>query len=631
MTRHTKLFSSELSNLTIGTESSGLTSEEHIMMNQEGGFFGLFDDKMGKLALDACRDGSYEVVMYLVKNKKIKDYSVTDDKGYTILHHLVKNYYFIEPYDPNIHNVINIILKNPKVKSFINIQDKVNKNTPLHEAVLTNNHYLCNLLIKAGADPKIENNDKKHVGTDTESSVSVKTVAISCENTDNDKEDEDDIYIKNAMKSIQDDNGSILSMNYNQIPDNQQLNTSEFADALVKKYTGSQVFEQPKQDLRKSVPMSSEPLLTNASQLSATSTNNINSILPPMPTRVSNPSNPSIPSIPSIPSMPITPIVPSVPVNPPVLNPPQVNSNNMDVFMKSTNGIKGGNNSPNTTEFMNEMLKNIKSYQKGGVVTGTRKLISRYVSESQSSASQSHSENMLSSMSENTLNTLNSQSGGYAKKKKSTKKSSKNKKMKRFEQLSELSRMIENQAEETHKRVIERIKEILGVDEVTARAYKAWLYSKVKGEKPELNNYDRAIEMEKMTVREVLEQASSSQIEEIKSHIVQKDKERKERPPKESLSSEEPTAKKEKKETKEKKSKKTETKEKKPKAKKTTKKVSRTKSSKKKGSRKMKRMTASSTDSSEMNSSSSVNSEIFSSDEEMANFSFNDSSASQAY
>ena len=124
-----------------------------------------------------------------------------------------------------------------------------------------------------------------------------------------------------------------------------------------------------------------------------------------------------------------------------------------------------------------------------------------------------------------------------------------------MEQLSELSRMIENQAEQTHKRVVERIKELLNVDEITARAYKAWLYSKVKAEKPELNNYDRAVEMEKMTTREILKTAEKAKIDEIIGHITQKTKERE---AKMSESENKPTeAKKEKKDTKERKEKKT--------------------------------------------------------------------------
>lgn len=91
---------------------------------------------------------------------------------------------------------------------------------------------------------------------------------------------------------------------------------------------------------------------------------------------------------------------------------------------------------------------------------------------------------------------------------------------------SELNRMIENQATEIHRRVVDKIKEILGVDEVTARGYKAVLYTMVKEQKPELSNYDRAIEMEKMTTESVLKSLDKKKIKEIEAHIKEKDKER---------------------------------------------------------------------------------------------------------
>jgi hypothetical protein len=96
---------------------------------------------------------------------------------------------------------------------------------------------------------------------------------------------------------------------------------------------------------------------------------------------------------------------------------------------------------------------------------------------------------------------------------------------------SKFMRMIGNQCDETHKRVISRIIELLGVDDITARAYKAVLYNKVKIDKRELNNYDRAVEMEKITTEEVLKRLNKSKVEEIIEYITNKDKERAYQPP----------------------------------------------------------------------------------------------------
>lgn len=64
-------------------------------------------------------------------------------------------------------------------------------------------------------------------------------------------------------------------------------------------------------------------------------------------------------------------------------------------------------------------------------------------------------------------------------------------------QLRKISRAIENKASEAHKNAVEKIKEILGVSESEARAYKAFIYENIKKDQPELSNYDRAMELEK--------------------------------------------------------------------------------------------------------------------------------------
>jgi hypothetical protein len=97
----------------------------------------------------------------------------------------------------------------------------------------------------------------------------------------------------------------------------------------------------------------------------------------------------------------------------------------------------------------------------------------------------------------------------------------------------ELSRLVNNQASEIHDRTVKRIMELLGADMVTAKAFKALLYKKTQKEKPELNNYDRAVEMEKLATLEELEKIKKDQksaVEEIKQHISEKEKQRAETP-----------------------------------------------------------------------------------------------------
>lgn len=66
------------------------------------------------------------------------------------------------------------------------------------------------------------------------------------------------------------------------------------------------------------------------------------------------------------------------------------------------------------------------------------------------------------------------------------------------ERLAEIARSINNKASEAHDNAILRIKSILKLEDDEARAVKAMLYDKIKKEKNELTNLDKAIELEKI-------------------------------------------------------------------------------------------------------------------------------------
>lgn len=67
--------------------------------------------------------------------------------------------------------------------------------------------------------------------------------------------------------------------------------------------------------------------------------------------------------------------------------------------------------------------------------------------------------------------------------------------------LTELARTFENKSTEAHKRAVDRIKELLGVDENEARAYKALIWEDINASQKDgdkkLSNYDRSMELEK--------------------------------------------------------------------------------------------------------------------------------------
>jgi hypothetical protein len=88
---------------------------------------------------------------------------------------------------------------------------------------------------------------------------------------------------------------------------------------------------------------------------------------------------------------------------------------------------------------------------------------------------------------------------------------------------TELSRLIKRQSDEIHERTIKKIMDLLKVDEKTARNYKAALYKRVKDEHPELNNLDRAVEMEKLATKSELTKVDIKKVtKEIEEHIAKK-------------------------------------------------------------------------------------------------------------
>lgn len=77
-----------------------------------------------------------------------------------------------------------------------------------------------------------------------------------------------------------------------------------------------------------------------------------------------------------------------------------------------------------------------------------------------------------------------------------------------------------NHVDELHQETIKQIKEVMNVDEIKARCYKAYLYKEVKNEHPELNGYDRATEMLKQVKKEVLKSVDIETLcAEIEKHL----------------------------------------------------------------------------------------------------------------
>jgi len=98
-------------------------------------------------------------------------------------------------------------------------------------------------------------------------------------------------------------------------------------------------------------------------------------------------------------------------------------------------------------------------------------------------------------------------------------------------EMSELARMINNQASEIHERVVKKILELLKeinskATEQEARAIKAIIYNQVKESNPELNNFDRAVEMEKQITKDTIKNIDNKKIKEITNIMAEKQKEK---------------------------------------------------------------------------------------------------------
>ena len=93
-------------------------------------------------------------------------------------------------------------------------------------------------------------------------------------------------------------------------------------------------------------------------------------------------------------------------------------------------------------------------------------------------------------------------------------------------EMSELSRMINNQATEIHERSVKKIMEIMGVSEQEARIIKAYIYSEIRTQNPELNNFDRAVEMEKRITKEHLSKLDKKKLKELSEVISEKQKQK---------------------------------------------------------------------------------------------------------
>jgi hypothetical protein len=164
----------------------------------------------------------------------------------------------------------------------------------------------------------------------------------------------------------------------------------------------------------------------------------------------------------------------------------------------------------NTSEFIDDLVSKYNSKQIGGKKTRKLNTNSHLKSET--------------GMTMNVTSTVDIPSSNTSE----LEQSSESSEMSGRSEMSELSRMINNQATEIHERTIKKIMEINKINEQEARTMKAYIYNEVKTQHPELNNFDRAVEMEKRITKEYLQKLDTSKLKELSEVISSKQKEKEE-------------------------------------------------------------------------------------------------------
>jgi ankyrin repeat protein len=538
-----------------GTEVSATSSFIPPQMN--GGGWSLFGgngaNSNNQLAIKACKEQKFEALSFLIQNDMISDFKAQNpETGQTILHCIAKNYNNI----PDIDNVLKKILTNTNVKSFINMKDNQG-NTALHIALDNNNQRLCNILINAGADPKIRNNMGKYLTEDdtmrndipqfqqNNNDMIMSETSPDMHNITNISSTSPDISNVNNIstspsvfapktKNNQNDNiDNINKINKSNKTDSDYLvnmllalnkqpaNTEYSADmpntlSNTDMDTTSDLFNTEKflNEIVASKPTSSSQFGQKSNQMS-------NQMGNQMSNQMSN---------------------------------QMYNQMNNKMDNKSNNQMYNQKDNQMGNQLNNQMYNQNQEYtattMKGGsknkVIQGSRRmnlyseiedLIGGWDAEVRTSDRRGNeiteeyrnlkrsNNNRSNAMRDNEDDMEDyrqiSRVGSYPKR-------SKNDDYDTQDSTSRtLSRQFKSQVDKIHERTIEKIKEIMDVDSDIARNYKAVLYRKIKEEHPELGGYERALEMERLATKENLDKIDINKVtQEIKEYLEKKKKER---------------------------------------------------------------------------------------------------------
>lgn len=474
-------------NDTIGTECNNSTVEINNLIHKATNKVAKMSE-IDKLVIDSLRDKKFCVVDYIVRKNKINPLVQDINNGFTILHYLIDNYdKFTE-----VFPIIKMLLELPNVNDFINIQNFEHSDAPIHLATKLGHHNIVNMLIEAGADTKLSNIHDEYICTDYDPEIN------------NDSMSNNNSLFKNSIMSSKNNNSS--SINNNSLFKNNNSsfknNNSSFKNnnsLSSDTINNDSVFISKKND-----PEIKNKIENTIKNLAKWFLDDINNKTSEASLRMTDAFNTDL-------SM-------------------QNDTCGTETFIN--NIIKQYDDSDIAEQFLsNKVLDNDLNNENSK--KSNDELILQFIPDKMSSNCRNNLNRSNNENSKKSKNECNYIIKGGANNIKSSRKmktmsdydtedydkfnmttdshvmnqsdqlyhSSYRPSQKRADQNNEakqqIYRLIQNQSDRIHDRTVEKIMQLLNVDEQKAKVYKAALYDEIYRKRPELNDLDRAVELEK--------------------------------------------------------------------------------------------------------------------------------------
>lgn len=423
--------------------------------NQNGGFYIPFisKNKYDTEVIEYAKQKDYKIVKFILEHKLATDFSQTDGEGNTLLHYIVKNY------EPQIVGILDLILANCSTSSFINIQNKTDYDTPLILAVKKGNNELAEKLIAFGADGSIKNREGLHVIPQTETEdtpFSEVKVNMSV----------------NMPKSVASSKEKI-----------EEIMRTFLNNPIVP--TDANAMTSPVSVDRKTLESELPPEFLSAERKVGGGNDNTDTdvFLGKLVEKINQQGGKAKKHVPKKNRM--------------------TDSEQLIQTINSQLGAPQPNQQIHPAQ-IGVPVKNDQQIQLGGADLNTEQLVSK-INERYGVPEYSEQRGGSSFTMKGTRQLFVFQDGG---KKKSKAKESR---------MSEFSRLINNQSNEIHERVVKKIMELMKVDEQVARDYKAALWRKVKAEHPDMkSNLDLSVELEKLALKKNLKDVNLEEAKKIR-------------------------------------------------------------------------------------------------------------------